>query len=130
MIGAPDIVPCNLAKAMTEPEKVMAPIATPRPISIRLTILMLPVTPMPKASGDMKAAQATSTAAIPTSEWNAATSCGMAVMAMRLAMIAPMPPPMTTAPMMNIQTSLLVMSWRISVVAMAIAMPIMPNILP
>ena len=34
------------------------------------------------------------TAARPTSEWKAATSCGIAVIVMRRAMTAPMPPPM------------------------------------
>ena len=43
-------------------------------------------------------AAATSTAARPTSEWKAATSCGMAVMAMRRAVTAPMPPPMAMPP--------------------------------
>ena len=36
-IGAPDILPFNLRKAITEPEKVIAPIAMPSPISTRLT---------------------------------------------------------------------------------------------
>ena len=68
-IGAPDMVPCNLAKAMMEPEKVIAPIATPMDISIRLAVLIAPdASTMAKATGDKKAAQATNTAAIPTSE--------------------------------------------------------------
>jgi hypothetical protein len=37
MIGDPDILPFSFRNAMTEPEKVIAPIAMPRPISIRLT---------------------------------------------------------------------------------------------
>ena len=40
--GAPDTRPCSLAKATIEPVKVMAPITVPRPISIRLCILILP----------------------------------------------------------------------------------------
>ena len=36
-IGLPDMLPFNLRKAITEPEKVIAPIATPSPISTRLT---------------------------------------------------------------------------------------------
>ena len=48
---------------------------------------------------------ATSTAARPTSEWNAATSCGMAVMAMRRAITAPMPPPMARPPTIMPQVS-------------------------
>ena len=83
--GAPDTRPCSLAKATIEPVKVMAPIIVPSPISIRLCILILPGAPMPKASGDTKAAAATNTAARPTSEWNAATSCGSAVIWMRSA---------------------------------------------
>ena len=37
MIGLPLMLPLSLRNAITEPEKVMAPIATPSPISIRLT---------------------------------------------------------------------------------------------
>ncbi len=51
MIGLPDMRPDSLAKAMTEPVKVMAPMATPSAISTRLAVLMLPGEPMPKASG-------------------------------------------------------------------------------
>ena len=59
-IGLPDMLPLNLRKAITEPEKVIAPIATPRPISIRLTGKMLMIdglaigvirTAIPNASG-------------------------------------------------------------------------------
>jgi hypothetical protein len=35
-IGLPDILPLSFRKAITEPEKVTAPIATPKPISMRL----------------------------------------------------------------------------------------------
>ncbi len=98
MIGAPLILPLSLAKAMTEPEKVIAPIAAPSVISIRLTVRMLPSAPrMPKASGLRKAATATSTAARPTSEWKAATNCGIAVIAMRRAVTRPMTAPMAMA---------------------------------
>ena len=52
MIGAPLMLPFNLRKAMTEPEKVIAPIAMPRPISTRLTWWMMPfASAMPKAVG-------------------------------------------------------------------------------
>ena len=47
VMGAPDMMPCNLAKAMTEPEKVMAPMAVPRPISTRLMAGMEPMAPRP-----------------------------------------------------------------------------------
>ena len=36
-IGDPLMLPFNFRNAITEPEKVIAPIATPRIISIRLT---------------------------------------------------------------------------------------------
>ena len=39
--ACPLMLPLSLRKAITEPEKVMAPMATPRPISIRLTGKML-----------------------------------------------------------------------------------------
>ena len=51
MIGLPDMRPDSLAKAMTEPVKVMAPMATPSDISIRLAKWMAPGSPMPNASG-------------------------------------------------------------------------------
>ena len=43
MIGLPDMLPLSFRKAITEPEKVIAPIATPSPISIRLTRWIVPV---------------------------------------------------------------------------------------
>ena len=51
MIGLPDMRPDSLAKAITEPVKVTAPMATPSDISIRLAAAMLPGVPMWKASG-------------------------------------------------------------------------------
>src|SRR5262245_566693 len=51
MIGAPDMLPLSLAKAMTEPEKVIAPMATPIDISISDCMWMAPGSPMPKACG-------------------------------------------------------------------------------
>ncbi len=51
-IGLPDMLPLSLRKAITEPEKVIAPIATPSPISIRLLMWMSPSgSAMPNASG-------------------------------------------------------------------------------
>ena len=77
---------CSLPKAITEPEKVMAPMMIPRPISRRDRWWMWPsASVMPKSAGDRKAPTATNTAARPTSEWNAATSCGMAVISIRFA---------------------------------------------
>ena len=53
MIGAPLMLPFSLAKAITEPVKVMAPMATPRLSSMIDSVLM--PTPssdrIPKASG-------------------------------------------------------------------------------
>ncbi len=62
---------------------------------------MWPGTPMPNASGAFSAAAATNTAARPTSEWNAATSCGSAVIWMRRDTVTPMPPPMTMPAMIS-----------------------------
>ena len=50
-IGLPPMRPESLAKAMIEPVKVKAPMATPRLISIRLSPRMCPASMMPKASG-------------------------------------------------------------------------------
>ena len=52
MIGAPLILPFSLAKAITEPVKVMAPMATPR-LSSMIEISLIPPSgvAMPKASG-------------------------------------------------------------------------------
>ena len=60
--------------------------------------MILPGAPMPKASGETKAAAATNTAARPTSEWKAATSCGSAVIWMRQATTVPIAPPITRPP--------------------------------
>ena len=51
MIGLPLMRPDSLRKAITEPVKVMAPMATPSDISIRLWPWMWPSVPMPKAAG-------------------------------------------------------------------------------
>ena len=66
VIGAPDMIPRNFKKAMIEPEKVMAPIAAPKDISIKLASFMFPTLPRLKASGFKKADIATNTAAKPT----------------------------------------------------------------
>ena len=51
---------------MTEPEKVIAPIAAPIDISIKLASLIFPGKPRPKAEGFKNAEIATKTAARPT----------------------------------------------------------------
>src|SRR4030095_3088417 len=53
-------------------------------------------TAMPNASGLRNAAAPTSTAAMPTRLWNAATSCGIAVIWILRAVTKPMAPPTTT----------------------------------
>jgi hypothetical protein len=79
MIGLPDMRPSSLRKAMTEPVKVIAPMATPSDISNRLACGSAPARRCRRLRRIERAA-ATSTAARPTSEWKAATSCGIAVM--------------------------------------------------
>ena len=49
--GAPEITPCSLPKAMIEPVNVMAPIASPSVISIKLAVLIFRKCPIPYASG-------------------------------------------------------------------------------
>ena len=94
LIGAPLMSACSLANAITDPENVMAPIASPSDISTRLSCGHGRALPIPNASGAFSAAAATKTAAMPTSEWNAATNCGNAVIWMRSATNAPIAPPM------------------------------------
>jgi hypothetical protein len=50
-IGLPDMRPSSLRKAMIEPVKVIAPMATPSTISIKARAVMWPTRPMPKACG-------------------------------------------------------------------------------
>jgi hypothetical protein len=97
MIGLPDMRPSSLAKAMIEPVKVIAPMATPSAISIRATAFSDAdfadaerLRRVKRGGGHEHGGQA-------DEEWNAATSCGIAVIGMRLAMTAPMPPPMADA---------------------------------
>ena len=64
--GDPDIIPCSFKNAITEPEKVIAPMAAPIDISIRLASFIFPGNPRPKAEGFKNAEIATKTAARPT----------------------------------------------------------------
>ena len=59
-------MPLNFKKAIIEPEKVIAPTATPIDISIKLANFIFPKSPRLKAAGFKKAAIATKTAAKPT----------------------------------------------------------------
>src|SRR6202171_876648 len=67
---------------------------------------------------------------MPTSEWNAATSSGIDVIGTRRAITAPMLPPMAMPSTTSNQARPSVGGWLASVVATAIAMPIMPKKLP
>src|SRR5882724_11466359 len=67
---------------------------------------------------------------MPTSEWNAATSSGIDVIGTRRAMTAPMLPPMAMPSTTSNQARPSAGGWPASVVAIAIAMPIMPKKLP
>src|SRR3954469_1241478 len=91
---------------------------------------MSPGTPISNARGAYSAAAATSTAAMPTSEWKAATSSGIEVIGTRRAITAPTPPPMAMPRMTSTQATPSAGGWLASVVATAIAMPTMPNRLP
>ena len=154
-IGLPPMLPLSFRNAMTEPEKVIAPMAMPSPISTRLTVWMtangwpiigVTISAMPNATGLRNAAPATSTAARPTSEWNAATSCGIAVIAIRRAVTRPIAAPSPIAARISITVhgsrlspaeALCAPTERLrpspcvtSVVSTAIVMPIMPKRLP
>src|SRR5256714_51139 len=67
---------------------------------------------------------------MPTSEWNAATSSGIDVIGTRRAIKAPIEPPIATPRTTSTQPMPSAGGWAASVVATAIAMPIMPKKLP
>ena len=67
---------------------------------------------------------------MPTSEWKAATNSGIEVIGTRRAMTAPIEPPIAMPTITRIQAKPSAGGWLASVVATAIAMPIMPNRLP
>jgi hypothetical protein len=93
-------LPDSLPKAMTEPLKVMAPMAAPKNSSKRLPLGMssvpIALATMPNACGSTTAAMAMNTAARPIMLCMKATSSGILVISTRCAMMAPAPPPMTT----------------------------------
>ena len=95
VIGDPDIRPCNFKKAITEPEKVIAPTAAPIDISIKLAKFISPGCPKLNASGFINAEIATNTAAKPTKLWKPATNSGIAVIGILKAINAPIPPPIS-----------------------------------
>ena len=49
--GFPVTIPCNFPNAIIEPVKVIAPIAVPNAISIKLPVGIDPTAPISKASG-------------------------------------------------------------------------------
>src|SRR5213079_3177623 len=67
---------------------------------------------------------------MPTSEWNAATSSGIDVIGTRRAIKAPIEPPIATPRTTSTQPMASAGGWAASVVATAMAMPIMPKKLP
>ena len=64
---------------------------------------------------------------MPTSEWKAATSSGIAVIGMRRAITAPAPPPTATPPTIIAQVMASSGRATASVVTTAMAMPAMPR---
>tara|TARA_X000000950_G_C13873076_1_gene643722 strand:+ start:1620 stop:2114 length:495 start_codon:yes stop_codon:yes gene_type:complete len=93
VIGEPDIIPLNFKNAIIEPVNVIAPIAAPSDISIKLAILIFPGDPRLNTSGFKKAEIATKTAAKPTKLWKPATNSGIAVIGILKAIKAPIDPP-------------------------------------
>src|SRR5208282_3653928 len=91
---------------------------------------MAPSAPMSKAAGAYSAPAATSTAAMPTSEWKAATSSGIEVIGTRRAITAPVPPPTAMPAITRPQEIESAGGCDPSVVSTAIAMPIIPRRLP
>ena len=129
VMGAPDIIPLSLRNAIIDPEKVIAPIAAPRDISIKLASLIFPTIPRLNASGFKKAEIATKTAASPTRLWKPATSSGIAVIGILNAIKAPIEPPSSR----NISTYIKPdekFPTDKKVTATAITIPIIPNKFP
>ncbi len=84
-------MPESLPKAITEPLKVMAPMAAPRNSSSRLPVgIGAPFSsPCSSAAGSATAATAMKTAARPIMLWKNATSSGILVISTVLARQAP-----------------------------------------
>ena len=129
VIGEPDINPLNFRNAIIEPVNVIAPMAAPKDISIKLAILIFPGEPKLKTSGFKKADIATNTAASPTRLWNPATSSGIAVIGILKAMNAPIEPPKTKKTNKKINPVEKLPIERM-VTPIAIAIPIIPKKFP
>mmetsp|Transcript_26852 Transcript_26852/g.74975 ORF Transcript_26852/g.74975 Transcript_26852/m.74975 type:complete len:209 (-) Transcript_26852:2325-2951(-) len=95
-MGRPDMMPWSFEKAMMLPVMVIAPITAAAYVE-RLC--------RTETSCDAKKdARAVAVAATPTRLWNAATSWGREVTSTRLAMPAPIPPPMAMVPKTCVRT--------------------------
>jgi hypothetical protein len=87
----PAPLPCSFPKATSEPVSVTPPMYVPRK---RKVFTMLASGAVAKCGcSSMKLDTHVSTAAAPTREWNRATIWGRSVTSIRLAAIAPIPPP-------------------------------------
>ena len=101
VMGAPEIQPCNLPAAMSEPEKVTAPIMTSRPTGIEKPAVTTP-TPLRRANST----RATSAAAPPPTALKTETSCGIAVILTRRAPMRPATEPAAIPAMSAIEAHL------------------------
>ena len=128
-MGEPDIIPRNFKKAITEPVKVIAPIAAPKDISIKLAILIFPDEPKLNTSGLRKAEIATKTAARPTKLWKPATSSGIAVIGILNAINAPSDPPINNK-IIKYKNPVEKLPTETIVTPIANTIPIIPNKLP
>ena len=129
VIGEPDINPLSFRKAMIDPVKVIAPMAAPKDISIKLATLIFPGEPRLKTSGFKNADMATKTAARPTKLWKPATSSGIAVIGILNAINVPIDPPIIKNTNKNINP-VEKLPIEIIVTPIAIAIPIMPKKFP
>ena len=128
-MGEPDIIPRNFKKAITEPVKVIAPIAAPKDISIKLAILIFPDEPKLNTSGLRKAEIATKTAARPTKLWKPATSSGIAVIGILNAINAPSDPPINNK-IIKYKNPVEKLPTETIVTPIANTIPIIPNKFP
>ena len=128
-MGEPDIIPLNFKKAIIDPVNVIAPIAAPKDISIKLAIFILPGNPKLNTSGFKKAEIATKTAASPTKLWKPATSSGIAVIGILNAMNVPIDPPINNN-INKYKNPVEKLPIETTVTPIAIVIPIIPNKFP
>ena len=128
-MGEPDIIPLSFKKAITDPVNVIAPIAAPKDISIKLATLILPGDPKLNTSGFKKADMATKTAASPTKLWKPATSSGIAVIGILKAISVPIDPPINSK-ISKYKNPVEKLPIETMVTPIAIAIPIIPNKFP